>query len=580
MKFFDKISRYLMFPHGGDVGDDLRDVSRYSRMWWNTVIVIAAIALIPLIIMTAANDYQFRRTLKQEIIQPVHRQTATAKATMEAFLRQRISALRYIAQSESFESLCDAQQLSRVFKLLKRNFGEFLEISVIDGHGMVRASVGPYRNARNTRDERDVSDTIWFNKAYYREIFVSDVSRGEHGLNHFQVVIKNEESDNKEFLLEASIDIDEFNRALQAIGPVRDTDVFIINRDGVQQTPSRFFGAVFDRFLESAPVYSSEVEFVENLNLNETSYLMGYAYIPRSPFIAVVIAQNESLMKGWTTMRREFFLSLAAGVLVILFLIMRITSKWVARLRQSAFRRAANLRKIEHTSKMASIGRLAAGVAHEINNPLAIINENAGLLSDLIALGEKTIPADRASRAVGAITKSIQRCSRITHRLLGFAKHMDLEAERIDVEDLMHEVLTFLRQEATYRDIHVQLDACEKVPAIESDRGQLQQVFLNIINNAFDAMDDGGNLQIGIGSDDPEWVVVTITDDGMGMPREVMHRIFEPFFSTKKKEGTGLGLSISYGIVQKLGGKLSVDSELGMGTSFKVELPVRIKGHH
>jgi signal transduction histidine kinase len=138
---------------------------------------------------------------------------------------------------------------------------------------------------------------------------------------------------------------------------------------------------------------------------------------------------------------------------------------------------------------------------------------------------------------------------------------------------LFQEVLGFLEKEAAYRDIHIEFDFPDEPETIESDRGQLQQVFLNIINNAFAAVEDGGRIQLGITPSDGDFVSVWIQDDGTGIPEEHLDHIFDPFFSTKGRAGTGLGLSITYGIIQKLGGDVTVRSKVGVGSRFILKLP-------
>jgi signal transduction histidine kinase len=224
---------------------------------------------------------------------------------------------------------------------------------------------------------------------------------------------------------------------------------------------------------------------------------------------------------------------------------------------------------------MAAIGRLSAGVAHEINNPLAIIEENAGLLKDLASMSEESLPNSKVIERVEAILKSVERCSAITHRLLGFAKHMDVRRDRVNLEVLVREVLGFLEKEAVHRDLQVTLDIPDDLPEIETGRGELQQVFLNIINNAFAAVQDGGKIHVSMDSFGEDRVLVHIVDDGVGIPENVLKHIFEPFFTTKKGSGTGLGLSITYGIVEKLGGKISVNSRVDEGTTFVIDLPIK-----
>jgi signal transduction histidine kinase len=224
---------------------------------------------------------------------------------------------------------------------------------------------------------------------------------------------------------------------------------------------------------------------------------------------------------------------------------------------------------------MATMGRLSAGVAHEINNPLAIINEKAGLLKDLITM-EKDLPHDKTVEIVDSILSSIKRCSAITHSLLGFAKHIDVKYQQIDLELVINEVLLFVGKEAEYRSISINIKVQENLTPIESDVGQLEQVFLNIINNAFEAVDEFGQIDIELFSEEPDFMSVRVVDDGHGISEENLKHIFDPFFSTKGEKGAGLGLSITYGIVEKLGGKLDVESVKGEGSRFTVTLPVKI----
>ena len=151
---------------------------------------------------------------------------------------------------------------------------------------------------------------------------------------------------------------------------------------------------------------------------------------------------------------------------------------------------------------------------------------------------------------------------------------MDIEIQVLDVNDVVRETLGFLEKEALYRNIKLNLNFAKDLGKIESDRGQLQQVFLNILNNALQAMKDGDTLSVSTFERDEESVGVTIQDTGHGMPEETMKHIFEPFFTTKTAgRGTGLGLSITYGLVKKLGGDVDVQSKVGAGTRFTVYLP-------
>jgi signal transduction histidine kinase len=232
---------------------------------------------------------------------------------------------------------------------------------------------------------------------------------------------------------------------------------------------------------------------------------------------------------------------------------------------------------VEYANKMASLGRLSAGVAHEINNPLAIINEKAGLIKDLFTLQRIYAEDSKLNGLVDSILYSVERCARITKRLLNFARHVDVRPQELEVGEIIHEVLGFLGREAEFRSITLSVAADPDLPRIVSDRGRLQEIFLNLINNAFAALSDGGRLAISLRRAEGGFICVTVSDTGCGISPADLKRIFEPFFSTKtSRGGTGLGLSITYGLVQEIGGRIDVASRLGEGTTFSVFLPLEI----
>jgi signal transduction histidine kinase len=260
---------------------------------------------------------------------------------------------------------------------------------------------------------------------------------------------------------------------------------------------------------------------------------------------------------------------------VILTVILWTAGFMVRKIKIADQRRVMSLHQVEYANKMASIGRMAANVAHEINNPLAIINEKAGLMKDLFLFKGEYAKDDRAFTLIDAILASVKRAGTITKRLLTFARKFEASVEKINLKALISEVMSFFQREADHRDIELQIDVPENIPEIESDVGKLQQIFVNIINNAFAAITGRGRISIHMALKGIDHILITISDTGCGIPREDLYRIFEPFFSTKKGSGgTGLGLSITYNLVQEIKGKISVDSEVGKGTTFEIELPI------
>jgi signal transduction histidine kinase len=278
-------------------------------------------------------------------------------------------------------------------------------------------------------------------------------------------------------------------------------------------------------------------------------------------------------MGNWLKTRNQLLLFLFISIILILIAVSWGSRKLIAIIKESDLNTAKILHEIEYTNKMASIGRLAAGVSHEINNPLSIINENAGMIEDFLST-ETNIPyKDKLLRNVKAIQRSIERCTRITHQLLGFAKRMDTKIEDIYINDILKEVIRFIVKEDVMENINIILDDTELDLKIKSDRGLLQQVFINIINNAIEAVKTGGIINIKYQSLDENFVIIKIQDNGKGISEKDLNHIFEPFYSTKKEYGTGLGLSITYGIIKKLGGNIQVESVINEGTTFLITLP-------
>jgi two-component system NtrC family sensor kinase len=218
---------------------------------------------------------------------------------------------------------------------------------------------------------------------------------------------------------------------------------------------------------------------------------------------------------------------------------------------------------------------MAAGVAHEINNPLASIGELSGLLEDLIddrfLQSSEHGPLFRDN--VRKIQEHVERARTVTHRLLGFARRMEPRHDTIQVNEVVEEALSFIEREAGFQNVRIERRLDPSIPAFETDRAQLQQVLLNLFNNALDASEEGGRIIVH-SSSTADAIEVAVEDDGEGISKEIADSIFDPFFTTKAPgQGNGLGLSISHSIMQNLGGSLSFESEPGRGSIFRVRLP-------
>jgi len=226
--------------------------------------------------------------------------------------------------------------------------------------------------------------------------------------------------------------------------------------------------------------------------------------------------------------------------------------------------------QLQHAEKMASVGLLAAGVAHEVNTPLAGISSYTQLLRGQLEEN------DPRQQVLEKIEKQSFRAAKIINGLLNFSRSSGTEFERVDVNKVLADVLALVEHQLDGSRIRVRRELAERVPPVRGNENRIQQVFFNLILNARDAMPSGGWLTLRTHADD-DTVVVEVCDTGHGIRREHIRRIYDPFFTTKGiGKGTGLGLSVSYGIVQEHGGAIFVESDPGQGTTFQVALPALV----
>jgi len=233
--------------------------------------------------------------------------------------------------------------------------------------------------------------------------------------------------------------------------------------------------------------------------------------------------------------------------------------------------RAQLEQQLVQAEKLSSIGLLAAGVAHEVNTPLAVISTYAQMLARQVSGDEQK------ARILDKIAKQTFRASEIVNSLLSFSRTSPTEFTELDLNRVIRETLSLLEHQLEAGGIRLELALEEGLPAIKGNFGKLQQVFLNLFLNARDAMEEGGVLRVRTASSNGS-VLVDVADSGKGIPREALSRIYDPFFTTKAaRRGTGLGLSVTYGIVREHGGTIEVESLPGAGTCFHLDFPVAEK---
>jgi len=553
-------------------GSDEAIESRYKKLRRNILLLMLLMSLVPLTIMAVINYNEYRRTLKGEIVEPLRGLTGKAAHSLDLYLDERLSAIRFLAYAYSLEQLSNERNLKHVFWALSSQYKGFIDLGLIDENGIQIGYCGPYK-----LEGKNYSDQAWFHEAVVRGVYVSDVFLGYRRFPHVAMAVKRLEEDGSFWIVRTTIDTKRFEDVIHSMNLDPSGDAFLVNSKGILQTSSRLYGKVLGECPLVISLSPVGTQVIEAKGPNGEELLVAYAQLSHADYVLLVVRPGASVLRSWYSLKREMLVVFLLGILGIIVASLRLTNVIVKRIEVADIRREAAFRELQHSHKLSSIGKLAAGVAHEINNPMAIINEKAGLMKDLLETSGEFEYREKFSTLLDDILKAVDRTKTITHRLLGFAKRMEVRFEELQLNDVVKEVLGFLEKEALYKNVEIRLQLDENLPRISSDRGQLQQVFLNILTNALEAVEEEGLITITSWQDGPDRVAVSVQDNGRGMSKETMEHIFEPFFTTKREYGTGLGLSITYGIVKKLGGDIHVASQESVGTTFTVFLPLKSK---
>ena len=360
---------------------------------------------------------------------------------------------------------------------------------------------------------------------------------------------------------------------LQAKGAL----VRILNLDSREMALFASYG-LSESYLSKGPV-SSDTIITDLCNLNQVILIRDFLKNPRIQYPRECLKEGFRMALDIPLMLREH----VVGIIRVFFDQPRDFSEaeldFLAAIGEQSALAIDKARIIEaqesrynhlvlHTEKLTALGRMAAGVAHEINNPMGGILVYSTMLLDQVP--EK----DPVHEGLEIIVQETVRCKRIIQELLDFSRERPPQKKMADLNVVMEKSLSILDNEFRIRHIQMEKDLSPHLPMVFLDVNQIQQVFMNLLINAVEALQDQGRISISTRlGPEGEFVLVEIADNGCGIPAENLSRIFEPFFSTKEK-GTGLGLSVSFGIIENHQGRIEVSSLPGSGTRFSINLPV------
>jgi two-component system, NtrC family, sensor kinase len=537
--------------------------SYYARQKRLFVLVVILVAIIPLLFIswTASRFYQ-KSWLNKTTVELTSLAT-NRRQIIDLFLDSQENILAGYAELYDFSWLSAPGNLEKLFKAMNHQ-GVIVDLGLIAKDGSHQNYTGPFvEHLKN----KNYVEARWFIEVMQSGRYVSDVFTGYRGVPHFIIAVTDP---TRSWVLRATINSELFDSLLASaeVGP--GGDAYIINRHGEMQTSSRLG-------LSSLPDWEKTLLASDgSLTLHHTQdSLYATTGMKNNAWTLVLKTNIRTSLEDFYRARQRDNVIIGGAALLILIVAIILVRSMMNKVQDADQQRMQLYDRIRYSEKMALIGRMAANVAHEINNPLQIIGDQAGWLDELLSEEDSSHlkNTDEYRTAFLKIKAQVKRASVITHRLLGFSRSTDGLKSSTDINVLVEETISFLEKEAQKQRITIRRNLASNLPILITDSSQLQQVFLNILNNAFDAIGNDGAITINTAVAGGQ-LIVEFADSGPGLPEDVLKKVFEPFFTTKKAGcGTGIGLAISYNIMERLGGSIEVRNGSQGGCIFRVTLP-------
>ena len=541
------------------------------------------VPVIPFILILSIGFYHFKTSIETSTVATMKRIVEDHRQLIEAFLDERRADLEFVCDTYTFEGLTTPATLRTVFDHLQKESKAFVDIGVFNRAGVHLAYQGPYR-----LEGKLYKDADWFQKVLTHGYYISDVFLGYRNVPHFVIAIARRDAA-REWVIRATIDSQTFCTLVGSVRIGSTGEAYIINSEGVLQTQRRSGGGLMDKPEEEIDFFTAQNQTDSFLKKNRDGrqYLYTTAKLKDRQWLLIVRQEHND---AFVALRSTIFMTAViwvAGGLIIIVIAFYLTHRIVWRLEKIDREKEQLNQQLIGASRLAELGEMAAGFAHEINNPLQIIKNEQSLIDmtfdELKERGELKDSESVAEiqDAMSQIQIQIGRCAKITQAILKFGRQGEPVMQDIALNAFIQEVAGMVEKKASVSGIVVDKHLAETEAFVHGDLAQLQQVLINLFNNAIDAIVEkhgniGGKIFIETRPDLNGTVTIRIQDNGNGIKPENMKKIFSPFFTTKPVgRGTGLGLAVCYGIINNMNGTMAVDSTCGSGTTFTIRLPVK-----
>ena len=530
--------------------------------------------LLPNAFLASYFHFEFTHTLKKTAMLNLAAIAENQKNTIDLYLQERVVNLFNLLHSKEFTLTPTAANMETSLNSLKQFNDGFVDVGFLDTKGIQIGYAGPFPSLLG----KDYSNEAWYKTLFSenRNYLISDIYLGFRKVPHFTIATR-QVFDGRSYVMRATLDPDKLFMFLRSISQGKQVESTLVNRQGQYQVVDPGRSLLPGSSDYKPPV--TEPSGVEEIKRDDQPLLVAYTWLRETQWALLAMQPVTIAQAGMYRARLVLSISFIAIGLVISTIVFFTIKQLVANARRMAEKGQQLQEMLAHASKLASIGELAAGVAHEINNPLAIIMATSGVIRDML---NPEFDLDHSPVAIckelSIIDAAATRAKGITRKLQDMGKNRVPCSIQCDINALVEEVVNRLKKvEFKSKHLEIVTQFSPDLPHILAEPDPLRQVFGNILINAGDAILEKGTITIATEAKEG-MVSVTIKDTGKGISPENLQRIFNPFFTTKGGgKGTGLGLSIAASIVKYLGGTIKVNSIPGTGSSFTVLLPINVQ---
>jgi two-component system NtrC family sensor kinase len=555
--------------------------NRYETLKRLILGIMILVPFVPFILVLGIGYYYFTTALETNSIASMKRIVEDHKQMIDSFLRERRSDLEFIIHSYRFEDLADPEKLFVVFNQLQMESPAFIDLGIFNEEGIHITYHGPYRLVG-----RDYGQEDWFKQVLKHGVYISDIFLGYRRIPHFIIAVAKEEQ-GKKWMIRATIDTYMFTDLVEKVRIGKTGEAYILHGEGVFQTQRRSGGNLMDKdpdLIVERGRHEGINVFIQKDSRGE-EYLYATTWLHGKNWMLVVRQETADAFRALRSAAYIIVLISILGGAVIVVIAFYLTNRLIRRMEEIDTEKDQLGKQLVRATRLAELGQMATGFAHEINNPLQIMKSEQALIEAIFSDMKKEEKLESSQDLVdledslNQIKVQIDRCADITQAILKFGRKSEPVIKDLDLATYIPEVSAMIAKKASVQGIALKEEISENTPAVRGDPAQLQQVLLNLFNNAIDAIAErhgsqGGELGVKVGPDENGKVMIAVTDNGIGISPENMKKVFTPFFTTKPVgKGTGLGLSVCYGIVDSMGGTMEASSERGVGTTITIRLP-------